>query len=94
VEDSDARWPPAAHSVLEAGAAGTGVLLAAIRRRLEALAPGQVLEVVSRAAHAPLDVVAWCHVTGHELLELRAADGTTRVWIRKREEVQHERSGP
>jgi TusA-related sulfurtransferase len=94
VEESDARWPPAAHSVLEAGGAGSGVPLAALRRRLEALAPGQVLEVVSRAARAPLDAVAWCHVTGHELLELRAADGTARIWIRKREEVQHERSGP
>jgi TusA-related sulfurtransferase len=94
MEDSDALWPPDAHSVLEAGGEGSGVLLAAIRRRLEALAPGQVLEVVSRSAHAPMDAVAWCHVTGHELLELRADDGTTRIWVRKREEVQHERTGP
>jgi hypothetical protein len=41
-----------------------------------------------------MDAVAWCHVTGHKLLEPRAADGTTRTWVRQREEVQREESGP
>jgi TusA-related sulfurtransferase len=75
--------PPVAHTVLEAGGEGSAFLLPAIARRLCALAPGQVLEVVSRAPSAQLDVLAWCHVTRHQLIELRARDGVTRFWIKK-----------
>jgi TusA-related sulfurtransferase len=75
---------PRPQSVLEAGGESSTVLLAAIERRLEELAPGQVLEVSAQALAAPIDAVVWCHVTGHRLVGLIVADPVTRIWIRKR----------
>ena len=72
------------HSVLEAGGESSPVLMAALARRVAELEPGQVLEIVSQATNARLDAVAWCHVTGHELLGLLADGDETRFWIRKR----------
>jgi TusA-related sulfurtransferase len=80
---SRSREPPEPQAVLEAGEEESAVLMAAIERQLDVMAPNEVLQVVSRARTAPLDVVVWCHVTRHQLIELRAGAGITRFWIRK-----------
>jgi TusA-related sulfurtransferase len=82
VEEQDRL--PAAHSLIEAGGEVSGVLMAAIARHIEELAPGQVLEVASLVPTARIDAVAWCHVTGHELLALLSDGDGVRFWIRKR----------
>jgi TusA-related sulfurtransferase len=73
------------NAILEAGGEGSDVLMAAMARRIETMAPGQILQVVSRAANAQMDAVAWCHVTGHELLALVVDDGSAQFWIRKKD---------
>jgi TusA-related sulfurtransferase len=75
---------PVAHGVLEAGGEPSAALLAAIARRIDEMQLGGVLEVVSGIAGSRLDAIAWCHVTGHELVALVGTEGGTRFWIRKR----------
>jgi len=43
-------------------------MLLALKGRLERLAPGQVFQLVTRDEGAPVDVPAWCRLTGHRLL--------------------------
>jgi TusA-related sulfurtransferase len=74
---------PVPHGVLEAGGEPSAALLAAISRHIGEMRPGQVLEVVSGLAGSRLDAIAWCHVTGHELLALVSDGGEIRFWIRK-----------
>jgi TusA-related sulfurtransferase len=76
---------PHPQSVLEAGSEASAILLAAMSRRTDELAPGQVLEVVSRSPSSAMDAIAWCHVTGHKLVALVSAGGEVRFWIRKRD---------
>ena len=45
-----------------------GVLLLALRGRMESMRPGQVLRLVAQDAGAPEDLPAWCRLTGHTLL--------------------------
>jgi TusA-related sulfurtransferase len=73
------------NAVLEAGGEASDVLMAAMARRIEKMAPGQILQVVSQASNAQMDAVAWCHVTGHELLALVVDDGSAQFWIRKKD---------
>lgn len=74
---------PAPHSVLEAGGESSTALLTAVERRLDEMAPGQVLEVSVCTLAAPIDAVVWCHVTGHSLLGLFVATTGTRLFIQK-----------
>jgi TusA-related sulfurtransferase len=76
---------PRPQSVLEAGSEASAVLLRAMSRRIDELASGQVLEVESRRPSSAMDAIAWCHVTGHELVALVSVEGKVRLWIRKRE---------
>jgi len=39
-----------------------------LRRRLEAMAPGQVLKLTALDPGAPADLPAWCRMTGHTLV--------------------------
>ena len=65
----------------DAGELGCGQLILALRTRLDELAPGDELEVVARDAGAPIDLAAWCRMTGHELV---SADHPVYL-IRRRE---------
>ncbi|MEU8139562.1 sulfurtransferase TusA family protein [Streptodolium elevatio] len=51
---------------------GTGmlcvVLLLHLRRRIEHLPPGTLVHVTATDPAAPLDLPAWCHMTGHTYL--------------------------
>ncbi|MER7008569.1 sulfurtransferase TusA family protein [Dactylosporangium sp. NPDC000555] len=51
---------------------GTGLLcvtlLLRLRRAIQDLAPGTVVHVIATDPAAPLDLPAWCHLTGHDYL--------------------------
>jgi tRNA 2-thiouridine synthesizing protein A len=56
------------HDAWDAGDLACGPMLLALKGRLERLAPGQVFELVTRDEGAPVDVPAWCRLTGHRLI--------------------------
>lgn len=51
---------------------GTGLLcvtlLLRLRKQIDGAAPGTVVHVVATDPAAPLDLPAWCHMTGHDYL--------------------------
>ncbi|GGP96633.1 sulfurtransferase TusA family protein [Streptomyces roseolilacinus] len=51
---------------------GTGLLcvtlLLRLREEIEGAAPGTVVHVIATDPAAPLDLPAWCHMTGHAYL--------------------------
>ncbi|MFB7915554.1 sulfurtransferase TusA family protein [Streptomyces sp. NPDC056061] len=51
---------------------GTGLLcvtlLLRLRERIDGAAPGTVVHVIATDPAAPLDLPAWCHMTGHTYL--------------------------
>jgi tRNA 2-thiouridine synthesizing protein A len=48
---------------------GCGDFILELREQIAALPAGAVLMVASRDAGAPVEVPAWCRLTGHRLLE-------------------------
>lgn len=61
---------------------GTGLLcvqlLLQLRTRISELTPGTIVEVITSDPAAPLDLPAWCHLTGHRYLgTLRGAEPPT-----------------
>lgn len=54
-----ARW--------DAGDAGCSRLIIGVRREINRLAPGQLLEVTANNSSAKLDLWVWCGMTGHSL---------------------------
>jgi tRNA 2-thiouridine synthesizing protein A len=56
------------HEDWDAGDLACGPMLLALKGRLEKLPPGQVFRLVTRDEGAPVDVPAWCRLTGHLLL--------------------------
>ena len=52
----------------DAGDLGCGELVLELRMRLHAMRPGQVLRLTARDPGAPLDLPAWCRMTGHTLV--------------------------
>jgi tRNA 2-thiouridine synthesizing protein A len=57
---ADAEW--------NAGDLGCGDLVLALRGRMEALAPRQILKLTALDPGAPADIPAWCRMTGHALV--------------------------
>lgn len=55
----------------DAGATSCGDLALELRQRLIALPPGGILVLRAEDPGAPVDVPAWCTVTGHTLLDAR-----------------------
>ncbi len=60
---------PEPDAVWDAGDRGCGELVLELRMRVEALAPGALMKLVSRDPGAPADIPAWCRMTGHALVE-------------------------
>jgi tRNA 2-thiouridine synthesizing protein A len=56
------------HEAWDAGDLACGPMLLALKRRLERLDAGQVFRLVTRDEGAPVDVPAWCRLTGHRVL--------------------------
>ncbi len=48
---------------------GCGDFIIDLRDVVRELDPGQVLMIVSRDAGAPVEIPAWCRLTGHALLD-------------------------
>jgi tRNA 2-thiouridine synthesizing protein A len=63
--------PTAIATEWDAGELGCGELLLALRDRLQALQPGQVLKLTALDPGARADIPAWCRLTGHVLVEER-----------------------
>jgi len=75
---------PTSNDFLDAAGEACGTVTPVIKQALSALAPGQVLEVLTHDPATRAGVPAWCRLTGHELVETRLEDGPrTRFWIRK-----------
>jgi tRNA 2-thiouridine synthesizing protein A len=55
-----ARW--------DAGETGCSQLIVGLRRQLEQLPAGAMLEVVARDAGAPVDLWVWCRMTGQTVI--------------------------
>ena len=51
----------------DAGDAGCSQLIIGVRREIDKLAPGQLLEVIASNPSAKLDLWVWCGMTGHSL---------------------------
>jgi tRNA 2-thiouridine synthesizing protein A len=52
----------------DAGELGCARLVLGLRRRIDALAPGQILRIIAHDAVAVHALAAWCRMTGNELL--------------------------
>ncbi|NIL93625.1 MAG: sulfurtransferase TusA family protein [Woeseiaceae bacterium] len=52
-----------------AGDAACGALIVGLKRQLDKVASGQLLHVTALSAGAPVDLPAWCRVTGHTLVD-------------------------
>jgi tRNA 2-thiouridine synthesizing protein A len=59
---------------------GCGQLVFELRRQMNELEPGERLEVVTHDPGAPVDLPAWCRMTGHVLV---SAEPPTFVIRRK-----------
>lgn len=68
VVDDDA--PTEVADSWDAGDLGCGELVMALRMRMRALAPGDVLKVSATDPAAPEDLPAWCRLTGHALVAM------------------------
>lgn len=55
----------------DAGEIGCGHLVIGLRRELDQISPGELLHVVAMNSGAPVDIPAWCRMTGHMLVSAR-----------------------
>jgi len=62
---------PSADAHWDAGDLGCGDLVLELRLRLEAMRPGQLLQLIARDPGARADIPAWCRMTGHTLIAER-----------------------
>lgn len=54
--------------VVDGGDRGCGELLLVLAARSRALAPGTIVRLLASDPAAPIDLPAWCHLTGHTYL--------------------------
>ena len=52
----------------DAGHMGCGEILMLLRRRMQALSPGEIFKLTAHDPGAPVDMPAWCRLTGRRLL--------------------------
>jgi len=69
----EADWSSASHS-WDAGDLGCGDLVLPLRARMKALSPGQRLRLRALDPAAPVDLPAWCRLTGHLLVAAAPPD--------------------
>ncbi len=53
------------------------------KEKIDALDPGQVLEVLADDQGVKADMAAWCRRTGNELLGIEEEDGQIKLLVRK-----------
>lgn len=79
-------WPeeiPVPQVVIDGGDEEWPLLGEVVTRRVEGMAPGDVLEVVSHNRRNRADIPAWCYLHGHDLVSMQAQGDTAWFWIRK-----------
>jgi len=52
----------------DAGDVGCGEFIVGVKRELAELQPGDLLKLTTANAGAPVDLPAWCRMTGHALV--------------------------
>ena len=55
--------------VWDTGDLECGELLLPLRKRVEALGVGEVIQLITRHTSAAMDLRAWCRVTGHRMIK-------------------------
>lgn len=65
---------------------GSGLLLV-IKRAMDGVAPGGMLEIRSTEGSVREDLPAWCRMTRHPYLGWRPGEGTQRFFVRRGEEA-------
>lgn len=80
--ETDAVMAPAQR--LDAGMSGCGELTLLIFQTMQALTPGQVLEVLAYDLAAAVDIPAWCRQTGNPLVTTDLVCHPQRFVIQKR----------
>jgi tRNA 2-thiouridine synthesizing protein A len=63
-----------------------GELTMALMKAIKPLPPGSTAEVLARDSAAYIDIAAWCHVTGHELVSAPQGPDDFRYVIRTKGE--------
>lgn len=69
--------------VLDAKGLSCPMPIVRTKKAIDALQPGQVLEVQATDKGAKNDLAAWTKSSGHTLLETREEDGVLTFFIRK-----------
>ena len=52
----------------EAGETGCGALIVGLKREIEQIQADELLQITAFDAGAPVDLAAWCRMTGHVLV--------------------------
>jgi tRNA 2-thiouridine synthesizing protein A len=60
--------PDAQPVVIDGGDRACAALLIELRGHIMRLAPGSVIHLIASDPAAPIDLAAWCHLTGHTYL--------------------------
>ncbi|WP_345453780.1 sulfurtransferase TusA family protein [Nocardioides marinquilinus] len=68
--------------LLRGGDLGCARLLRLLRDEVAHLAPGSVVHLETSDPVAPIDLPAWCRITGHDYLGPVPDDGTPRYGVR------------
>jgi tRNA 2-thiouridine synthesizing protein A len=68
--------------VIDGGDRSCVRLLLELRRHVTTLAAGTVVHLIARDPAAPIDLPAWCHLTGHEYLGRLPVDGPPAYALR------------
>ena len=68
--------------LLRGGDLGCARLLVLLRKETATLAPGSVVHLETTDPVAPIDLPAWCRLTGFEYLGPVADEGTPRYGVR------------
>jgi len=55
----------------------------ALKRALDALPVGLILEMISTDPGSQSDIPAWCRCTGHEIIEMHQRNDEYSFYIRK-----------
>ena len=59
---------PAHSDEWDAGDMGCGEVIIKLRLRMQRMEPGQVLHLITQDTAAPIEMPAWCRMTGRKLL--------------------------
>lgn len=79
--DAMERLPDGAH-LLRGGDLGCARLLILLRQEAKQLPEGSVVHLETTDPIAPIDLPAWCRITGHEYLGPVADEGVPRFGVR------------